>query len=152
MTEQITDSGNPRFKHKMIGYLKLRRGMKSMNINEAKILICDDSVLARKQIKDVILSIGSPKIFEAKDGEAGLEIYNIEKPDLVFLDIVMPKLDGKDVLKVIMKDHPSQKVVIVSSIGTQDVIMETLKMGATDFIQKPHSELQIINALTKALR
>lgn len=124
--------------------------MIATNINESKILICDDSVLARKQIKDVILSIGAPEILEAKDGEVGLAIYREQKPDLIFLDIVMPKLDGKDVLKEIMREDPKQRVVIVSSIGTQDVIMETLKMGATDFIQKPHSELQIINALTKA--
>lgn len=120
-----------------------------MDINTAKILICDDSILARKQLKDVILTIGAPTIFEAKDGEESIEIYKTEQPDLIFLDIVMPKVDGKEVLKQILEQNPKAKVVIVSSVGTQEVLMETLKLGAIDFVQKPFSELQIINALSK---
>lgn len=120
-----------------------------MDINTAKILICDDSILARKQLKDVILTIGAPTIFEAKDGEESVEIYKTEQPDLIFLDIVMPKLDGKEVLRQVLEQNPKAKVVIVSSVGTQEVLMETLKLGAIDFVQKPFSELQIINALSK---
>ena len=121
-----------------------------MDINKAKILICDDSVLARKQLKDVIFTIGKPEVFEAKDGEESVELYKKEVPDLIFLDIVMPKLDGRAVLKQILEENENAKVVIVSSVGTQEVLMETLKLGAVDFVQKPFSELQIINALTKA--
>lgn len=120
-----------------------------MDINTAKILICDDSILARKQLKDVILTIGAPTIFEAKDGEESVEIYKTEQPDLIFLDIVMPKIDGKEVLRQVLEQNPKAKVVIVSSVGTQEVLMETLKLGAIDFVQKPFSELQIINALSK---
>ena len=65
-----------------------------MSIDNGKVLICDDSILARKQIKDVIAMVGSPTIFEASNGESAIQIYKEEKPDLVFLDIVMPKKDG----------------------------------------------------------
>lgn len=120
-----------------------------MDINKAKILICDDSILARKQLKDVILTIGTPAIFESKDGEESIEIYKTEQPDLIFLDIVMPKVDGKEVLRQILEQNPKAKIVIVSSVETHEVLMETLKLGAIDFVQKPFSELQIINALSK---
>ena len=55
-----------------------------MTIDEGKVLICDDSILARKQIKDIIAIAGAPTIFEASDGEKAIEIYKEHKPDLVF--------------------------------------------------------------------
>lgn len=121
-----------------------------MDINKAKILICDDSILARKQLKDVIFTIGQPNVFEAKDGSESVELYKKEQPDLVFLDIVMPKFDGKEVLKQILDVNANAKIVIVSSIGTREVLLEAIKLGAIDFIQKPFTELQIINAISKS--
>lgn len=123
-----------------------------MNINEAKILICDDSALARRQVKDVIGMIGTPTFFEAEDGGIAVDIYKEQKPDMVFLDLIMPRIEGTDALKQIMEFDLSAKVVIVSSIGTQDILIQTLKLGAREFIQKPFSEMQILNALTKCLQ
>lgn len=123
-----------------------------MNINDAKILICDDSKLARKQVKDVIGMIGQPTFIEAENGFMAVQLFREEKPDLVFLDLIMPVMDGHDALADIIKEDESAKVVIVSSIGTQDVLIETLKLGAKEFIQKPFSEFQILNALNKCLQ
>lgn len=122
-----------------------------MDINSAKILICDDSEMARKQLKDVIAFFGNPVVLEAEDGEAAVAIFEKEKPDLVFLDIIMPKLSGKDALREILLMDENARVVIVSSVGNRDMLLETVKMGAREFIQKPFSELQIISALTKNL-
>lgn len=122
-----------------------------MNINEAKILICDDSALARRQVKDVIGMIGTPTFLEAADGNSAVELVKEEKPDMIFLDLIMPKLDGTEALRQIMEINDKSKVVIVSSIGTQDTLIQTLKLGAKEFIQKPFSELQILNALNQCL-
>ena len=125
---------------------------KNMNINEAKILICDDSTLARRQVKDVVGMIGTPTFFEAEDGEVAVNIVREEKPDMIFLDLIMPNMDGTEALTQIMEIDKDAKVVIVSSIGTQDVLIQTLKLGAREFIQKPFSEMQILNALNKCLQ
>ena len=123
-----------------------------MDINNAKIMICDDSALARKQLEDVIHTVGNPVTFQATNGQEAIDIYKEKHPDMIFLDLIMPVVDGKDALKEIIEFDPSAKVVIVSSIGTKEVLMETLKLGAREFIQKPFSELQIMNALYKSLK
>lgn len=120
-----------------------------MSINDCKILICDDSILARKQIKDIIATIGAPEIFEATDGQSAIDIYKKEKPNLVFLDIVMPKKDGNIAIEEIIAFDNDAIIIIVSSVGTQSQLKCALEAGATDFIQKPFSKEQIIEALHK---
>lgn len=122
-----------------------------MSINDGKILICDDSILARKQIKDIIATIGTPTIFEASDGESAIEIYKENKPDLVFLDIVMPKKDGNIAIDEIMDYDKNAKIIIVSSVGTQSQLKCALEAGATDFIQKPINKEHIIEVVNKYL-
>lgn len=122
-----------------------------MTIDDGKVLICDDSILARKQIKDCIAIVGSPTILEASDGEGAIEIYKEQKPDLVFLDIVMPKKDGNIVIEEIMDFDKDAKIVIVSSVGTHSQLKCALESGAVDFIQKPINKIQIIDALNKYL-
>ena len=120
-----------------------------MNINDCKILICDDSILARKQIKDIIFSLGTPIILEASDGQSAIDLYKAEKPNLVFLDIVMPKKDGNIAIEEIMVFDKDAIIIIVSSVGTQSQLKCALEAGATDFIQKPFSKEHIIEALHK---
>lgn len=122
-----------------------------MSIDEGKVLICDDSILARKQIKDIISVTGNPTIFEASNGETAIEIYKQHKPDLVFLDIVMPKKDGNIAIEEIMSFDKDAKIVIVSSVGTQSQLKCALESGAVDFIQKPINKIQIIDAVNKYL-
>lgn len=122
-----------------------------MSINDGKVLICDDSILARKQIKDIIALVGSPTILEATNGESAIEIYKEQKPDLVFLDIVMPKKDGNIAIDEIMAFDKDAVIIIVSSVGTHAQLKCALEAGATDFIQKPINKIQIIDALNKYL-
>ena len=82
-----------------------------------KILIGDDSILARKQLKDVILQCGTPTFFEASNGQETIDLYQKESPDLVFLDIVMPVKDGNAAVREIIdfdKNAPFQKFYIFS--------------------------------------
>ena len=122
-----------------------------MTIDEGKVLICDDSILARKQIKDTIAIAGAPTILEASDGEKAIEIYKEQKPDLVFLDIVMPKKDGNITINEIMEFDPDAKIIIVSSVGTHTQLKCALEAGAVDFIQKPINKVLIIDAVNKYL-
>ena len=65
-----------------------------MLLENAKILVGDDSILARKQLKDVLTSFGAKNFIDAANGQEAIDQYKAEKPDLVFLDIVMPVKDG----------------------------------------------------------
>lgn len=120
-----------------------------MNIDEMKILISDDSILARKQLKDILLGIGSPTFVEATDGQNAIDKYKETNPDLVFLDIVMPKKDGNIAIQEIMAYDPKATIIIVSSVGTQSQLKCALEAGAKDFIQKPIDAQQVINLVNR---
>ena len=116
-----------------------------MRLDNAKILISDDSILARKQLKDFISKYGTPTFFEASNGQDAIDIYKKEKPDLSFLDIVMPVKDGNAAIRDFDKDA---EIIIVSSVGTQSQLRSAIEAGAKDFIQKPLNPEQLHSILT----
>ncbi len=122
-----------------------------MSIENAKILITDDSILARKQLKDIISTLGSPVFIEAVDGQDAIDKYKESKPDLVFLDIVMPKKDGNAAIREIMEFDPEANIIIASSVGTQSQLKLALEAGAKDFIQKPLDKDQVVKVVSKFL-
>ncbi len=106
-------------------------------LDTVKILIGDDSILARKKLKDIILQYGTPLFLEAKDGQETVDLYKKESPDLVFLDIVMPEKDGNTAIREIIDFDKDADIIIVSSVGTQSQLKAAIEAGAKDFIQKP---------------
>ena len=118
-----------------------------MTLETIKILICDDSILARKKLKDFLTSIGSTQILDVADGQMAVDTYKAEKPDIVFLDIVMPVKDGITAVKEIIAFDPAAHIIMTSSVGTQENLKEALKAGAKDFIQKPLDNSQIQHVL-----
>ncbi len=120
-----------------------------MTIDELKILVCDDSILARKQLKDIIKTLGDPSFFEASDGQKAVDMYKEINPNLVFLDIIMPNKDGNDAIKEIIEYDPNATIFIASSVGTQTQLKSALENGAKDFVQKPLDSNQVINLLEK---
>ena len=114
-----------------------------MKLDDAKILISDDSILARKQLKDAILALGTPTFIETSNGQDAIDSYKAERPQLVFLDIVMPVKDGNAAIREIREFDPRAEIVIVSSVGTQAQLKAAIKAGAKDFVQKPLNPKQI---------
>ncbi|MBU3964215.1 response regulator [Patescibacteria group bacterium] len=103
------------------------------------ILVIEDDKFLRELISRKLLSEGF-KIDEAIDGEEGLRKIEEAKPDLVLLDLILPGLDGFEVLERI-KDNPSTNIVpvlILSNLGQRDEIERGLKLGAVDFLVKAH--------------
>lgn len=118
-----------------------------MDLGKYKIQICDDSILARKQLKDVLIANGCKAIVEAKDGENTVETYKKEQPDLVFMDIVMPGFDGVEAVRQIIAIRPEAKIIMLSSVGTRAQIKAAIEAGAKDFIQKPIQPERILDVL-----
>mgnify|MGYP001510020761 CR=1 FL=1 len=117
-----------------------------MKLDEAKILIGDDSILARKQLKDIIAQYGGTTFVEAANGQEAIDKFKSDKPDIVFLDIVMPVKDGIAAVKEIRESDPKAVIIIVSSVGTQ-ALRSAIEAGAKDFIQKPLNVEQIERVL-----
>ncbi len=118
-----------------------------MKLDEAKILIGDDSILARKQLKDIIVQYGGTTFVEAANGQEAIDKFKSDKPDIVFLDIVMPVKDGIAAVKEIRESDPKAVIIIVSSVGTQAQLKNAIEAGAKDFIQKPLNVEQIERVL-----
>ena len=116
-----------------------------MNINEMTVLICDDSMFARKKLSMSISGFGVKAVYEAADGEEAVSKYKEFKPDVVFMDIIMPKVTGIEALKQIIAEDPDAKVA--SSVGTQSHLKDALKSGAVDFLQKPIADNDALKVL-----
>jgi two-component system chemotaxis response regulator CheY len=114
-----------------------------------KILICDDSMMIRRQLKNMILNLGDYEVCEASNGEIAIETYKEEKPNLVYMDIIMPKLDGVGAVDKIIKFDPKAQIVMLSSVGTKENLSKAIKVGAVDFIQKPVEEEVLKNTINK---
>lgn len=123
-----------------------------MKISEIKVLICDDSVLVRKKLADILKTAGITEIAEAKDGVQAVEQFKATNPDLTFMDIVMPGKTGIDALKEIKQYNPAAKVVMASTVGTQSNLTDAITAGAFEFLQKPVQDedvYKILNSFTK---
>jgi len=118
-----------------------------------KILIIEDDKFLRKVI-DKKLSKEGYLVIEAVDGEKGLKAVKDKKPDLVLLDLVLPEMDGFEVLAKMKKDPSLSNipVIILSNLGQKDDIEKGLKMGAVDYLIKAHfTPGEVVNRIEAAL-
>ncbi len=102
-----------------------------------RLLIVDDALIMRKRIKDIAEKAGGEVAGEATNGEEAVELYRKESPDLVTLDIVMPKMDGVTALKHVLAADPQARVVMISAVDQKEKLSECIGSGAVDFIVKP---------------
>jgi two-component system chemotaxis response regulator CheY len=115
------------------------------------ILVVDDTAFMRMMIKNVVQKHGYQVIGEAGDGEEAIAKYKELRPDLVTMDITMPKLDGISAIKAIMEFDPNAKIIVCSAMGQKAMVIEALKSGAKDFLVKPFEADRVIEALQKAV-
>lgn len=116
-------------------------------MENVKILICDDSILARKQLKDILVEHGYNDFVEASNGQEAIDLYKEHKPELVFVDIVMPVKDGVQAIHEIREFNPEANIIVVSSVGTQTQLRNAIMEGARDFVQKPYTNSGIADIL-----
>jgi two-component system chemotaxis response regulator CheY len=114
------------------------------------ILVVDDAAFMRMMIRDILAKDGYV-IQEAVNGRDALEKYEELQPDLVTLDITMPEMDGIEALVAIRRLDPSARVLMVSAMGQQALIVEALEAGATDFLIKPFQPSKVLETVRKCL-
>ena len=117
----------------------------------AKIMLVDDAAFMRMMIKKALTASGYTDFVEAQDGADAVEKFNAEKPDLVFMDITMPNMDGLEALKTIKAAHPDANIVMCSAMGQEAMVIEAIKSGAKDFIVKPFKPDRILATAEKIL-
>lgn len=113
----------------------------------AKVLIVDDSRTSRKILRSILEENNHEIVAEAENGQIGYEKFIEFRPDIVTLGITMPVLDGIGALQKIMELDENAKVVMVTAAGQKSKMVEAIKAGASEFIQKPFEPEQILAVL-----
>lgn len=116
------------------------------------ILIVDDAIFMRKMIGDILKKEGYEICGEAEDGIEAIEKYKELKPDLVTMDIIMPDMSGIDAVQEIVKNDSNAKILMVSAMGQQSLVVEAIQKGAKDYVIKPFQPSRVIEAVERVLR
>lgn len=114
-----------------------------------QVLITDDTAFMRMTLRNILEKNGYQVVGEAEDGQDALDKYCDLRPDLVTMDITMPRMDGITAIKKIMEVDPQARIIVCSAMGQKALVIEALNAGARDFIVKPFQADRIINALQK---
>jgi two-component system chemotaxis response regulator CheY len=118
---------------------------------KARTLVADDASFMREMIREILEPEGFEVVAEAGDGVEAVEMFKEHQPDIVTMDIVMPKKSGIEAVKNIVTLDPGARIVMCSALGQEALVMEALKAGAKDFIVKPFKPDVVVATLRKIL-
>ncbi|GAA5262617.1 MAG: Response regulator receiver protein [Methanomicrobiales archaeon 53_19] len=116
-----------------------------------RILIVDDTLFMRTLLKNILFSGGHEIVGEAGDGAEAVEKYQALKPDLVTMDVVMPKMNGIEALKEIKKFDPGAKVVMCTAVGQEQMVKLAIKTGARGYVVKPFQAPKVLDEVKNVL-
>jgi two-component system chemotaxis response regulator CheY len=117
----------------------------------ARVLVVDDAAFMRKMVSDALTGGGHEIVGEAANGAEAVQRFQELRPDIMTLDITMPEKDGLAALKEIIAVDPGAKVVMCSALGQESKVLESIKLGAKDFVVKPFQVDRVLSAVEKAL-
>lgn len=114
-----------------------------------RFLIVDDTRFMRLMLTDILRKLDHEVVGEADNGHKAIELYKELKPDITFMDITMPEMDGMEAMEQIRKFDPNAVIIICSAVNQQDLVEGALKRGANDYVVKPFKPKQIREAIEK---
>lgn len=113
-----------------------------------RVMIVDDSEESRLLLKDFLLAHNHDVVAEASDGVEAIEKYYSKQPELIFLDLVMPKLDGLSVLKKIRSQDHSSKIIVLTGNDDPEIFNECTKLGVLAFLIKPFNLNDVLDIIS----
>lgn len=118
---------------------------------EEKVLLVDDAKFARKIAIKALNNAGFDNIVQATTAKEAIEVFDTENPDIVLLDITLPDNPDLTLLETLIKKKPDAKIIMISAIGQDLIIEDSMKAGAKAFITKPYTEKLLIETVFKVL-
>lgn len=116
-----------------------------------RILIVDDSPMIRGLLTKILEKHGYEVCGQAKNGREGVELYAELLPDLVFMDITMPIMDGLQAAEEIKNQYPDSKIIMLSAMGDKEVKDQAMELGIDVFLKKPFDDYKIVSAISKVV-
>ena len=115
----------------------------------AKVMIADDSLFSRNRLSKLLTNSGH-EIITVEDGEQAVRTYQQNKPDVVLMDIQMPKKDGLQALREIRKADSKARVIMITIVNEESMVNRAMDLGAKDFLLKPVPPFRLLMALKQA--
>lgn len=116
-----------------------------------RVLVVDDANFMRMIVKDTLVPRGFEICGEAENGNEAVAKYEELHPDLVTMDITMRGKDGLEAAREILANSPNARIVMVTALGQEKMLMDCLALGVRDFVVKPFEPDRIVSAVEKAL-
>lgn len=116
-----------------------------------RILIVDDSPIIHAMLRKTLENNGYTVCGDAKNGKEGIELYKELSPDIVFMDITMPLLDGLGAAKEIKTLNPNAKIIMLSAMGDEEVMDQAKQIGIDIFLKKPFDDYKIVSSISKII-
>jgi two-component system, chemotaxis family, chemotaxis protein CheY len=117
----------------------------------AGVLIVDDLAFVKLVLREIVEKAGFRVVATASDGEEAVRLFAEHHPEVVLLDITMPRMDGIAALREMRRIDPSSSIIMCSALGQQRLILQAIGLGARDFIVKPFKPERVVGAIGKAL-
>jgi two-component system chemotaxis response regulator CheY len=118
-----------------------------------KILIVDDATFVRAKLKKVVEKMDFAEVVgEASNGDDAVSLYKDLKPDLVTMDLIMPKRDGIQAIEDIMAYDKDAKIIVISAMGQDLSIKEAVEKGAKEYIKKPFKDDEVYAIIERQIK
>jgi two-component system chemotaxis response regulator CheY len=114
------------------------------------VLIVDDIPYVRKTLKQILTNRGYKVVGEAENGDEAVRLYQEIQPDLVTMDLVMPKLNGVEATRMILKKNPDARIIILSAMMQENLVADAILAGAKDYIIKPFQTEEVLKVMDQA--
>ena len=114
------------------------------------VMVVDDSRFQRMMLSKVITQQGH-EVLEAGDGNEAVSIYNASRPDLALMDVTMPNKDGLQALVEIRAIDPEARVVMLTALDQDSLVLKAIQLGAKDFLSKPVPPERLVSTLDRML-
>lgn len=116
-------------------------------MSASKIVIADDACFMRIILKDRVNQDGFTVVGEASNGIETLQVVKKCNPDILILDVIMPKMTGVEILPILKKNHPNMKIIMCSALHDPKSIAECIQLGASAFITKPYQIEDLVQTI-----
>lgn len=117
----------------------------------ARIMIVDDSATMRHSLKTMLEGAGHTIAAEASDGIAALQEYRTHQPDIVTMDVTMPKLNGIETVRDIIAEFPKANIIMISALNDRNAVVQARENGAKHYIIKPISMEKLLAVVNEVL-
>lgn len=116
-----------------------------------RIIVIDDVPYVRKILVTLLRSALYDVVAEGQNGKEAVELYRKFKPDLITMDVVMPEMSGIEAARQIVKFDPEAKIIMISAMSQENLVMDSINAGARDYVLKPFKSADILKAVEHCL-